>query len=72
MSKPLNGFRRCTIQIESSQFAPGAYWVPGAEYYAEDRIVEFPARLETLDDEALLEKADNHTDGVRYIWKASK
>jgi hypothetical protein len=27
--------RKITIEVESSRFSPGAYWLPGAEYYAE-------------------------------------
>lgn len=27
--------KRIQIEVESSRFSPGAYWVPGAEYYAE-------------------------------------
>ncbi len=58
---------RRTIEIESSQFSPKAYWVPGAEYYEELATVEYPDELDDLEDDDLLEMATNELGGVVYV-----
>ena len=58
---------RRTIEIESSQFSPRAYWVPGAEYYEELATVEYPDELDSLEDDELLEMASNEQGGVTYV-----
>ena len=55
------------IQVETSQFDPDGYWVPGGEYFAVDAILEYPARLDHLTDEELAELADENQDEVYYI-----
>ncbi len=62
-----SGTMRRTIEVESSQFSPRSYWVPGAEYYAEDVTVEYPDELDTLEDNELLEMAGNEQGGVVYV-----
>ncbi len=58
---------RRTIEIESSQFSPRAYWVPGAEHHAELATVEYPDELDSLEDDDLLEMASNEQGGVIYV-----
>lgn len=59
---------RRTIEIETSQFSnsPTKRWV-GLEYLVEDAIVEYPDELDYLDDNELLEMADNDENSVHYV-----
>jgi hypothetical protein len=59
---------RRTIEVETSQFStnPTKRWV-GQDYLVEDVTFEYPDELDTLDDEELLEMADNEENGVCYI-----
>jgi hypothetical protein len=59
---------RRTVEIETSQFSdsPTKRWI-GQEYLVEDATIEYPAELDALDDEELLEMADNEENGVCYI-----
>jgi len=56
------------IEIETSQFSdnPTKRWV-GLEYLVEDAIVEYPPELDCLDDDELLEMADNEEGNVHYV-----
>ena len=58
---------RRTIEIESSQFSPRAYWVPGAEYYEELGTIEYPDELDELSDGALSELATDEMRGCRWV-----
>lgn len=58
---------RRTIEIESSAFSPRARWLYGAEYYVEDAVVEYPARLDHLSDDELESLACDEAKGVRYV-----
>lgn len=50
------------ISIETSQFDPEGHWVYGGEYYAVDATIEYDDALDELDDEDLMEIADDDND----------
>jgi len=56
-----------TIEIESSQFSPNSYWVYGGEYFAEKTTIEYPAELDSLSDDDLLDLADEEMEDVWYV-----
>ena len=61
--------RQITIEIESSRYSPGSYWLPGAEYYAEEvqLLVSDNFDDEEYTDDELIEIADDDSDErVRY------
>ena len=58
---------RRKVIIESSQFSPGSYWSFGFDGYAEDGELEYPDELDELDDEKLMELADNEEQGVSWV-----
>lgn len=55
-----------TIQLECSQFSEGAYWVYGAEYFAVDADVDYPAELDVLSDDELETLASEGDPRVRW------
>lgn len=59
---------RRTIAIETSYFSesPTKRWCYGSDCWEEDVIVEYPEELDHLDDEELLDMADEGDD-VCYI-----
>ena len=59
---------RRIITIETSRYStnPTKRWV-GQEYVEEDICVEYPDELDNLEDDELMELADNLDDRVRYI-----
>ena len=59
-----------TITIETSQFSnnPTKRWEYEPEIYVEDIIIEYPESLDYLDDNDLLELAENEEKGVRYFF----
>lgn len=65
---------RETIQVESSRYTDGAYWLYGAEYYAVDVEIEYPDDLDTgdLSEDELLQMADDEENGVRYVHTPAK
>ena len=60
---------RRTIEIETSRFSenPTKRWVGGLDYVVEDVCIEYPPELDNLENDELLELADNDDRRVRYI-----
>lgn len=57
------------IEVESSRYADGAYWVPGAEYYARKVILVIAEGFDETQysDDELCEMADDaDCDSVKY------
>lgn len=55
------------VEIETSQYSdsPTMRWV-GQDYCVESVCLEYPSKLDNLDDDELLEMADNLEGGVVY------
>lgn len=65
--------RQITIEIESSRYSFGSYWLPGAEYYAEEvtLLVADDFDESQYTDSELYEMADDDSDErVRYESEA--
>lgn len=62
---------RREIEIPSSRYSPGAYWSFAFDGYAEMCVVEYPAQLDPLSDDELLELAEEDRLGVHYVEKDS-
>lgn len=61
--------RQITIEIESSRYSHGSYWLPGAEYYAEEvtLLVADDFDDEAYTDDEIIEMADDDSDErVKY------
>ena len=61
--------RQITIEIESSRYSPGSYWLPGAEYYAEEVTLVVADDFDDAQytDSELSEMADDDSDErVKY------
>jgi hypothetical protein len=54
------------IQIETSQFDPAGYWVPGSEYFAADVTIEYPETMDWMEDDELDESAED--DNIDYVY----
>ena len=56
------------FEIETSQYSdsPTKRWV-GQDYCVESVCLEYPPELDNLDDDELLEMAQNEEGGVSYI-----
>lgn len=55
------------IEIETSQFSENPKRWVGQDYLVEDVCVEYPPELDNLDDDKLLEMAQNEEGGVSYV-----
>ena len=65
--------RQITIEIESSGYSHGSYWLPGSEYYAEEvtLLVADDFDDEAYTDDELIEMANDDSDErVRYESEA--
>ncbi len=58
------------IEVETSYYDPRPKrWNYGLDGWVIDIHIEYPPELDGLEDDELLEKADNEEEGVKYVEK---
>jgi hypothetical protein len=64
--------RQITVTVETSRYADGSYWLPGAEYYVEDVELVVPDDFDDeqySDDELQMMADDDKCAIVSYLHR---